>query len=533
MHYSIKISGKRKIEGIDVEHNGDVIAFRGTQNVIGGDANQPLYDFLNSFFEGVQPQKLEEVWTAFKEAKRILEPGYFEEEETPELAELRQRGGDYTFLVEKLSPIFKRIYTAITPGEIAYAAQINGRTVAPKDLMQMALMGDYPEETTINPQKYGELVKLAFTIQLTFPIMNQLLDKVVGITGKDYQYAVAGQIISSFKDVTSMEGWRILEMYIRASCQRQESKRNTMEVVSNDRYIDNIIYKGAFAKLALTFIPSMDSDKNLSKQLNSLVEGEVRKEQSTRFTSYTDQKPGSDDQSIPESYRISQNVNGTEELAQAEFFSFGMFDEEDNPRYQNFFYYQCRALGIKNQALAEKVYNCMPTVWNLRVLEIHIRLLTLVYKEDIGAYLVPALDYKQFTAAIALAQVKLYEMGYQRLAQLCGVTRNPDNPISYINDEFKLNTKERDMLCSLCYLYDGQSQASTDNLLVKATQEILDELANSGWDSNIEPGLFDNEEFIEHMSPGDMYEVSLVLETKQELLDLIVKMNTPESENNV
>lgn len=530
MQYSIKISGKRKIEGIDVEHRGEVIAFRGTQNVIGGDANQPLYDFLNSFFEGVHHTKLDELWTCFKEAKRILEPGYFEEEETKELAELRQRGLDYHFLVEKLSPIFKQIYRIIAPNDIAYAAQIDGRTVAPKDLMQMALMGDYPEETTINPQKYGELVKLAFVIQVSFPIMNQLLEKVAPITGKDYQYAVAGEIISSFKDVTSMEGWRILDMYIRASCQRQESKRNTMEVVSNDRYMDNIIYKGAFAKLALTFIPSLDRDKNLSKQLNSLVEGEVRKEQSTRFTSYTDQKPGSDDQSIPESYRISQNVNGTEELAQAEFFSFGMFDEEDTPRYQNFFYYQCQALGIKNQALAEKVYNCLPTVWDLRVLEIHIRLLQLVYKDDIGVYLVPALDYRQFTAAIALGQVRLYELGYQRLAQLLGIVRNPNNPISYINDEFKLTTKEREQLCEMCYLYDGQSQASTDNLLVKATQEILDELANSGWDSNIEPGLFDNPEFIEHMSPGDMYEVNLAIETKQELLDFIAKMNTEATE---
>lgn len=527
MKYTIKISGKRKIEGIDVEHNGEVITFRGTQNVIGGDANKPLYDFLNNFFEGVPNSRLDELWGCFKAAKRVLEPGYFDEEETPELSELRQRGLDYHFLVEKLSGIFKQIYRIILPSEIAYAAQIDGRTTAPKDLMQMALMGDYPEETTINPQKYGELVKLAFAIQLSFPIMNQLLDKIAPITGKDYQYAVAGEIISSFSEVTEMEGWRILEMYIRASCQRQESKRNTMEVVSNDRYVDNIIYKGAFAKLALTFIPSIDLDKNLSKQLNSLVEGEVRKEQSTRFTSYADQKPGSDDQSIPESYRISQNVNGTEELAQAEFFSFGMFDEEDTPRYQNFFYYQCRALGIKNQELAEKVYNCLPTVWDLRVLQIHVQLLQLVYKEDIGAYLVPALDYKQFTAAIALAQVKLYEMGYQRLAQLCGIVRNPENPISYINDEFKLNTKEREQLCDLCYMYDGQSQASTDNLLVKATQEILDELANSGWDSNIEPGLFDTPEFIEHMSPGDMYEVSLTIETKHELLDLIVKMNTP------
>ncbi|QDH47040.1 hypothetical protein PQC06_gp223 [Aeromonas phage LAh10] len=530
MLYSIKMSGKRKIEGIVVSHNGEEIEFRGTQNVNGGDANQPLYEFLNGFFESVQNYKLDQLWGCLKAAKRILEPGYFEgEEETRELEELRANTDNYEFLVSKLSGIFKQIYSIIPPGDIAYAASVEKRDEPPRDLMQVASTGRYPEETTITPDKYRELVRLSFAIQLSFPIMNQFLDNIVKKTGKEYQYAPAGDIITSFPAVIDMPGWRVLETYIRASCQRQESKRNSMEVVSNDRYVTNIIFRGVFGKLALSFIPSLDRDKNLSKQLNSLVEGEVRKEQSTRFTSYTDNKPGSDDQSIPESYRICQNVNGTEELAQAEFFSFGMFDEEENPRYTNFFYYQCQALGIKNQELAERVFNCIPTVTNLHLTKIQLRLLQLVYKEDIGMYLVPALDYRQYTAAIALAQVRLYEMGYEYLAQLCGIMRNPELPITYMNDEFKLNTKERDQLVALCDLYDGQSDASTDNLMVIATQEMLDELGNSGWESNIEPGLFSNQEFIDHMSAGDTYEVSLVPQIKTELLEFIVLMNTAET----
>lgn len=525
MEYSINMSAKRKIDGIDVSHRGEIITFRGTQSVIGGDANQPLYSFLNTFFEGVRDSQLDELWDCLKEAKHILEPGYFNEEESEELELLREKGLDYHFLIQRLTPLFKRIYRAIPPRDIGYAAQINGFTVAPKDLMHMAMQGDYPEETTINPAKYSELVKLAFVIQLTFPIMNQLLEKVITVTGKEYQYAVAGEIIVACHEVTEMEGWKVLDTYIRASCLRQESRRNTMEVVSNDRYVDNIIYRGAFQKLALTFIPSIDRDKNLSKQLNSLVEGEIRKEQAVRFTTYNDKKPGADDQSIPESYRINQNVNGSEELAQAEYFSFGMFDEKEKERHHGFFKYVCLGLGIKNQHLAERIYVSMPTVWNFHLLKTHIRLLQLVYKEDIGAYLVPALDGTQLKAAIALAQVKLFEMGYERLAQLCGITRNPDNPISYMSDEFKLNTKERESLCEICYLYDGQSQSSTDNLMVRATQEILDELANSGWDSNIEPGLLGSEEFVSHMSPGDMYEVGLTVDVKHELLDLIMKMN--------
>lgn len=528
MKYLTMISGKRKIEGVSVEYNGETIDFRGTQNVNGGDASQPLFEFLNDYFEGQQPQKLDQLWALLKEGKRILEPGYFDEPETTEVIELRERGLDYHFLIDKLTPVIERIYRTILPHEVAYAAQISGRTMAPRDLMQMAVMGDYPEETTINPAKYAELVKLAFVAQVSFPVMNQLLDKIVQVTGKDYQFAVAGEIITRFSSITNMEGWRILDTYIRASCERQESRRNTLEVVSNDRYMDNIIFRGLFIKLCLTFIPSLDKDKNLSKQLNSLVEGEIRKEQSTRFKSFADHKPGSEDQSIPESFRIAQSVNGSDELAQAEFFTFGMFDENEKPHYTDFFYYQCKALGIKNQALAEKVYNCLPTVWNFRLTNIHIQLLQTLYRDDIGNYLVPALYYPQLMAAIVLAQVKFFEMGYENLAMLCGVIRNPEHPISYLGDEFKLTTKEREMLVEHCAMYEGQSQSSTDNMLVKAVQAILDELENSGWDSNVEPGLLGNQEFIDLMSPGDLYQVSLTVDVKEELLDFVMKTTQAE-----
>ena len=43
-------------------------------------------------------------------------------------------------------------------------------------------MGDYPEETTINNEKYSELVKLALATQLCIPIINQLLGQVNEVT---------------------------------------------------------------------------------------------------------------------------------------------------------------------------------------------------------------------------------------------------------------------------------------------------------------------------------------------------------------
>lgn len=521
MHYSTVLSGKRRIDSIIVSHNNEQIDFKGTQTLCGGDADQDLFEFMNMFFEGCRENTLDQLFSLFKQAKRILQPGYFEEVETPELSELREKSLDYVFLTEKLGVIIKQMYELISPNEIAYAAQVTGRTVAPKDLMRMAAMGDYPEETTIDNDKYAELVKLAFTAQLCFPVINQLLDQIFEVTGKDYQYAVAGGMISQIPCITQSSGWKIMDTYIRASCARKDSKRENTDVVSEERYVDYIVYKGLFNKLSLSFIPSQMKDKNLSKELNSLVEGEIRKEQSTKFTRFSESKPGSDDQSIPESYRIAQTVNGSDEEAMAEFFSFGMFDEEDNPRYKDIFKYQAKALGIKGEKLAEKLFNNLPTVWDFRFTNIQNQLLQLTFIDDINYYLYPAMDYRQLTAAMCLAQVKLFEMGYEHLAQLICAMRSPNVPITYMGDEFKLSTKEREDLLELCYIYVGQSTSSTDNMLVMSVQSFLDELAASGWESNIEPGLLGNQKFIDAMAPGDMYPIDLVPEIKRELLALI------------
>ena len=531
MRYSTVLSGKRRIDAVVVSHNDETIEFKGTQTLCGGDADQELFEFMNIFFEGCRDSTLDQLWGLFKEGKRILQPGYFEEVESVELSELRERSLDYQFLCEKLGPIIKKMYELITPNEIAYAAQVTGRTIAPKDLMRMAAMGDYPEETTIDNDKYAELVKLAFTAQLCFPLVNQLLDQIFEVTGKEYQYAVVGGMISQIPSIVEIPGWKIMDTYIRASCARKDSKRENTDVVSEERYVDYIVFEGLFNKLALSFIPSKLKDKNLSKELNSLVEGKVRKEQSTKFTRFSESKPGSDDQSIPESYRISQTVNGSDEEAMAEFFSFGMFDEEDKPRYKDIFKYQAKALGIKGEKLVEKLYNNLPTVWDFRFTNIQNQLLQLAFIDDINYYLYPAMDYRQLTAAMCLAQVKLFEQGYEHLAQLVCAMRSTTVPITYMGDEFKLSTKEREDLVNLCYIYVGQSVSTTDNMLVMSVQSFLDELAASGWESNIEPGLLGNQTFIDAMSPGDMYPIDLVPEIKRELLALITQTHSVEKEN--
>lgn len=542
MRYDIRMSGKKNIDAIIVSHLDETIIFKGVQKVNGGDADQELFEYLNEFFNGIDPMILNKLWIQIKKAKQVLEPGYFDEVDNNELTELRNKNQDYKFLTSKLEPILRDIYKLITPAEIGYGALITGKCEAPKDLMAMSQMGDYPEETTIDAIKYAELVKLAFSGQLIFPIINQLLDHVFSIAGKDYKDAIAGEhLVAKLEALTEMPGWSILDTYVRASCMRQEARRSSIGVVSEKKYIDYIVYKGLFNKLCLTFLPSKAAGKNLSKELNSLVEGEIRGGTDVKFKTYKDPKPGSDDQSIPESYRIAQAVNGTDEIAQAEYFTFNLYIEKEgqdsfgNPivtlekKTKDFFGYQCQGLGIKNQQLAERVFNNLPRVWKFQLNNIHTKLLQLTFINDINYYLVPVLNYDQLMAAISLAQVKLYEMGFEHLSTLMTIVRNPDYPLAYLDDDFKLSTKDREMLIELCDVYVGQNTNSTENILVKAVSDLLDELSTSGWDSTIEPGLLGNEKFVNAMSGNHRYQVDMNPEIKRELLALVKLTSTVDS----
>ena len=542
LRYDIRMSGKKNIDAIIVSYKGEEIIFRGVQKVNGGDADQELFEYLNQFFEGCPINKIDKLWDLLKQGKKILEPGYFDEVDSVELAELRKNNGDYRYLQDKLEVIIRQIYEVIQPHDVGYGAMVTGRCEAPKDLMAMSQLGDYPEETTIDNIKYGELVKLAFAGQVSFPIVNQLLDHVSAMAGKDYKDAIAGTMMSRITALTNMEGWKILDVYVRASCLRQEARRNSIGVVSDVKYIDYIVYKGLFNKLCLTFLPSKINGKNLSKELNSLVEGEIRGGSDIKFKTFKDPKPGSDDQSIPESYRITQAVNGTDEIAQAEYFTFDMYNEEHtedqwgNPvviyhkKNKDFFVYQCQGLGVNNRFLAERLFNTLPRVWDFRLTSIHMKLLQLTFIKDINYYLIPVLNYDQLMAAICLAQVKLFEMGFEHLAVLCGIVRNPKYPVAFLDDDFKLSTKDREQLTEMCDVYAGQSVSTTENILVKSVSDFLDELSTSGWDSTIEPGLLGNEKFVNAMASGQMYQVDLVPEMKRELLELIKLTSTVEEE---
>lgn len=539
MRYELEPTGKRSISSIIVTHKDKAIHFNGTQKVNGGNADEELFKFWNDYFETCDEDVLDKHWDLLVKAKRILEPGYFDEKETKEIVELREKNGDYKFLIEKLVPILKQMYVNIKPFNISYAADVMGFTRPPSDLTHMTKQGEYPEETTIDEYKYKELASLAFIAQLSFPPISQFLDHITMMTGKEYKDAVGGELVNNLTDITETVGFGILDTYLRFSYLRQKSKRNAVGVASDVKYIDHIIYKGLFNKLCLTFLPSNIKGKNLSKELNSLIEGEIRGTGDNKFKSYTDPKPNGEDLSLAESYTISQEINGSDELAQACYFNFTLFriitgyDENDKPypikQYltdkPGFFEKQCKGLGIKNNLMAEKIFNSIPDNWNFILTDIHIKLLQLAFQYKINYNLYPALNYEQIKSALSLAQTLLFELGFENLACVMFAIRNKDLPRYELGDNYKLSTKEKQLLVDICSDYVGQQTNTSDNSAVISVSDFLDELAASGWESNIELGLLGNEKYLSMMSGSHSYPLDISPDVKKELLDLIILRN--------
>lgn len=527
MRYDIRESGKRNIDRIIVTHNNEKIDFNSSQKVDGGNANQELFEFLNEYFAGEKKENLDKLFGLLKEAKTILDPGYFGGVDTPEIIQHRENGDNYIYIVEKLRAIVEEIYKVITPYNICYAAEMSGKIQPPKDLMRLSQMGDYPESTTIDENKYRELAKLAFVAQVPFPIISELLTKVEGSAGKAYKDGVAGKVME-LPVINDLRGWKVLNTYVRSRA-LQSSKNEqyqTAEVVSEERAIDFIVYKGLFNKLCLTFIPSKDKNKNLSKALNSLVASEVRPQGNIKFKKFNQRPSGVEELSIIESYQASQTVNGTDESAQCEYFTFGLWDEKDQPRTTGCFHYQCLGLGIQNEHIVERLFFNFPNSDMLMLTMVHNNLLQLAFRGKVSLFLYPALDQEQLRAALCLAQVKLWEMGYENLAVLCGMVRDPNGDRTHLEDEFKISSEERQMLVDLCYVYAGQTKEPTDNLLSTTMTDFLDEIKSSAWKSNIECGLLGEPKFVAMLNPSHDYEVVLSREIKEEILKLTIEANS-------
>lgn len=534
--YQLEGSSKRGFSGISVKRTVVVnnepqdealIYFRGANKVFCGSTDDDLFEFMNLFLTTLSPAEEARHWEYLVEAKRIIEPGYFDEPETAEIERLRANNLDYKFLCNELYTIFVKMYENIPADSIVYAAEAVGALKPPADLNDITRQGDYPEETTINEEKYKKIAGLAFVTRLALPVYNQLADHIGQITGKEYVYSVVGDAICRLPCIRNHPGYDILSTYVTSSLRKKDSNSVQVNVVSAVKLTNNLINKGILNKLALTYIPSKLGGKNLSNELNSLVQSQTRQDSSIKIK--TLKSESGDLGSLQESYKIAQEINASDELALGEYFTFDLIYETAPGVYakkdEGFFKHQCQGLGIKDQWLAERVYNTIPNNRVFHLTNSHIKLLQLVYQEDIPYNLYLTLDFNQLMCALSLAQVKLFEMGFEQLAIFMMCVKNIVDSIPHLDDATKLNSMERKYLTDICDHYEMVKGTPTNNSAVQSVTAFLEEVIQAEWRSNIEEGLLGNRKFAEAMASNHDYEVSFDVRIKHELLELIKLRN--------
>lgn len=532
----VRFSGicARRVTKTNEGHKEEIISFKavkGCTKIYCGSITDEhtVFDFINMFFESLSPEQEERHWGYLKAGKRIIEPGYFNEIETAEIEELRANNLDYKFLGKKLYPIFEAMYDNIKPEDIVYAANVLGALKPPSDLNTITRQGDYPEETTIDDVKYQKLAALGFIAQLTLPIHTELAEHISQVTGGEYVYSVVGDIVCKLPCIRNHPGYEVLSTYVTSSLRRQENKHIEIDIISTTKLKNNLINKGVLNKLTLTYIPSRVPGKNLSNELNSLVASKLRVKSKVQIKSLSAEN-NNESISHQESYKIVQEVNASDELAMAEYFTFDLIYETAPGEYakkeSGFFRHQCQGLEIKNQKLAERIYNNMPNNRVFHLTESHIKLLQLVYQGDIPYNLFIALNFDQLMCALALAQVKLFEMGFEQLAIFVTCVKFVTDAVPHLDDVYKLNNFDKEYLISICSDFDTDKKISNDNAAVRAVNEFLKEVIPAAWKSNIEEGVLGNERYVSLMSPSHEYEIYFDSRIKDELIQLIKLRNS-------
>lgn len=522
----IQPSAMTEYNGITVEHNGIVIEFDGSGKVHCGKNTDDLFECFNEYLKDMPEATLDRLFELYSDAKMVLHPTYFPDRIPSE--ELLLNNTDYKFLLSKLKPIITEIMDLIKPNNLTYFIHYNGTYLEPpEDLERVYDNGDYPAETTIDAQAYKDLVVLSLLHHPIFPVIADLLKKLEAETSKNYKETIAGTLIADNPWIVNTPGWRKLVDYVNHTYQNNGISNQRVEIISEDKYATHAIYRTLFTRFCCSHIPSRVPEKNLAKSLFSSV---------TQFDSsgfkIKDKSSGKDEaqdkRSNMEATQLKEEVNGSKEVAQAEYFSFGLTDSDDNPRYVDTFKYQCMGLGIDNPTLVEDAFELIPSNWEF-VKENHMVVLgQLVYMDDVSPPIVHALEYQQLMCYLVLAQVKLHQMGYPRLAVLMTAIDDPNGTRIHASQMLDLNTTEREQIEAICDIRQGRGETTSDNEAVAAAIEFLKRLGNGAWQSTLEIGVLDNPDVLKKMSRGKLYPIELDREIKgikEEFISLILRQN--------
>lgn len=523
---SLKQSGKSPFAGVIAQYGESVIEFKGSGRLNCGTIYDDLFFSFNEYVGHLEEKNKTRLWELMVAGKTILDPSYFDIDNVDE--ELMLNNRDYNFLVKKLKPIVAEIFDVLKMKNYEYFMEQSGYIDPPKDLTSMSGLGEYPAETTITAEDYRNLAALVLGLRGPLPIITEMIYKVESIAGKAYKEVVAGDLINDIEWVKQHVGWNRLNEYISFTYSAKGRGPNGLriDIVSDDRFTTHVVYKALFGRLCLSHVPSKDPRKNLVKSLYSIVNQSDKVPSSVREKKGGGKDESNDRRSSYEIYQLREEVNATDEAAVAEFFTFGMFDEDDNPIYKDRFVHQCNGLNIADPNKAEILHDLLPDNWDYEPRQHIVKLCQMAFSDDIPFNIYYALDYHQLMSAIVLAQLKLHQMGYPHLAILLTSVEDPEGERINADVIFSLNQTERQRIESLCDVVKGDGATSTNNEAVSAALEFFKELGNSAWQSTIELGLIDDDKALESAPRGFLYEVNLDIQIKEEFIRLYEEINS-------
>lgn len=519
-----KSSSVKKVNFSVVEHNDINITFETPFTITLGtnaiNIFKPINEYIISVFSEDDKDKL---FDLYSKAKTYLDPL-----SNPDCTEDQiSHYDDANYLIHKLVPICNEILDLFNFDNLQYFLNYDKVYLdVPKSVEEAAEKGDYPPETTIYKEDYVNILKMIIYIRPIFPIIVNFINNVRTNVNEEYLYIVSGELFENNYIFKSLPGFNRLKLYMKSMQVSNETSKE-LDMLAEQHYNDFLIFKTLITKLFPTQIPSMDKTRNLSV----LIYGGSRGLKGDKIITSPIYEKGwgdeEDKRSMFESLKIKAAVNQHHEMAQAEYFLIGVLDEYNNQVYPNPFEIQCKGLEINNPKLVKKFYDLIPDEWDFR-LENHITTLgQLSFFGKISPEIVFSLDYDQLKSYMALAQAKLYEMGFNRLSLLMTSVFYESGVSTNTLDIFNLSKEERDKIASICYITTSD-KTTTRNRAVEAVVKFLNGISSNSLVSTINLDMLTdgennilNKEYVK----GINYEVDIIRDIKDEFINLVMLVN--------
>lgn len=509
-------SSKNNFDKITVLHDQDVVEFVGKGSIKLAankkevtDEEMELFVPINDYLGMVlTPDQEVQLFGYFQQAADIIENGEFI---------------SYEKEINKIHPLIVGILELIKPANLVNFFEHSSKFMQiPKDLKRVPGGGYYPTETTFLASDYVELVKTTLLIRVLHPIFFGLLFRLEALTGPNHAILICGSLLMKNLYITETAGWKRLKGYVAHSFAKNSQLASSIDVDSTEYTTLIVLCRIVFNRLCCAMIPETLVGKSIINAISSEVKQYENNNNGYRKKeSFGD---GEDNTSFIDEYQLSEDVPMVKITQMAEWFSFGLMDDQDRPRYKDRFTHQAFALGMQSTKLIDAIYDRLPTSWNYQLTNPARTILQMAFAYDVSEQIYDYCDYLQLTAAIAIAQARLAERGYVYLPTLCCLQKRGGQQTSG-NSYLQLTNEDRDALVALCDVQSKNNEGGSFNEAVLYVKNFLEELESYQWQSNLEFGVLENPELYMNVKKGEMFDIEIDPEIKNEFFRLIKEIN--------